>query len=366
MKTGKTLNELAAEITRQNESKKDFVVGTTSLVPQLVDNALQLKVGTNGDYKGDFGVTDITHGQIAEHLKIPKLYYDRMKSENPELLVNNIDSWFKKNPATRLVRTLDGNARAFLSDKFQPFDNYDFANAALPIIKERKLELVSCEVTEKRLYIKAIDTKEFKVPVGFKMGEGHQIFDVCCPAFIMSNSEVGFGRLSFETGVYTRRCTNLAWFGDASFKRTHVGARHKLLEEVSDLETILSDAAKQKTNEALWLQVRDVVGAAFDEKVIKTRADKLAAAAGITFKASEATKVIEVVREKFSLTEVEGNSILDHLMAGGDLSQHGLHAAITRTGQDATDYDRATELEYLGGKVIELHRSEFEQLAQAA
>jgi hypothetical protein len=36
------------------------------------------------------------------------------------------------------------------------------------------------------------------------------------------------------------------------------------------------------------------------------------------------------------------------------LSQWGLVNAITRTSQDVTDYDRATELERLGGVVLDM------------
>jgi hypothetical protein len=48
-----------------------------------------------------------------------------------------------------------------------------------------------------------------------------------------------------------------------------------------------------------------------------------------------------------------------HLIEGGDLSAWGLGNAITRSAQDVDSYDRATELEAVGGKVIELSPSEW-------
>lgn len=361
MKTGKTLQELALEIERQYETKKDYVASTTLM---RVGADLKLELGEKGAYP----INDHTHDQIGAHTGIPSKYYDKMRAEAPELLATNVNRWFEKYPAARMVRTLDGKARAFLSDKYNPLDNYDFAGATLPILSERKLKVMSCEVTERRLYIKAVDERLFRdVPVGHKMGDGsHKIFDTCAPAIILSNSEVGAGRLVIETGVYTSACTNLALFAKGGMKRTHVGARHKLLEgvEVSDLDAILSARTKSKTMEAMWLQVRDVLRAAFDEKIMGQRLEQLAETAGRKIE-GKVEKVMEVVQERFSLNDGEKDSVFKHLIEGGNLSQYGLHAAITRAAQDVESYDRATEMEYLGGKVVELPRSEWAQLNAA-
>lgn len=366
MKTGRNLQELAAEIMRQAETKKDYVASTAVMkVEPLPSGDVGLKVGDTGT----FPINDLAHGQIAEFTKIPKPYYDKMRREEPELLGTNVDRWFQKYPAPRLVRTLDGNNRAFLSDKFGRFDNVDFAGAALPILRDRKLEVMSCEITEKRLYIKAVDTKLFRdVPVGYKMGDGsHRIFETFAPAIILSNSEVGFGRLVIETGVYTSACTNLALFAKGGMKRTHVGARHQLAEnmDVQDLDEVLTSATKAKTLEALWMQARDVIASAFSEEVVTKRVEAMAAANGnkITGKVE---KVVEVVKDKFSLNETEGESFLKHLIAGGNLTQYGISAALTRSAQDVDGYDRSTELEYAGGTVIELPRNEWERIAVAA
>jgi hypothetical protein len=364
-KAGRDLQALAAEIERQAKTKKDYIARTDVMEVVPNGNDITLKLGD----AGTFPVNEIAHNQIAEHVKIPKPYYDRMRSEAPELLANNIETWFKKYPAPRLVRTLDGRDRAFLSDKFNTLDNNDFAEAMLPILLQRKLNIVSCEITERRLYIKAVDEAIFKdVPVGFKAGDGsHKFYETCAPAIILSNSEVGFGRLVVETGVYTEACTNLAWFAKGGFARTHVGARHKLTEnlDVADLDEIMSDKTKQKTLEALWLQVRDVVASAFDQKIVNKRLEQIQSTAenAIT---GNVTKVIEKIQEKFSLTQVEGDSILKHLIEGKSLSQYGLHAAVTRAAADVDGYDRATELEYLGGRIVELPKTEWAELAEAA
>src|SRR6266511_530731 len=129
MKTGTTLPELATEILRQARSKRDYVAPTTALhyaPPPVTSNrpggeseALSL------EGVGQYAITDHAHSQLAEHLGIPKKYYDRMRQERPELLAANINTWLAAKPEKRLVRTLDSQVRAFLSDKYRPLDHVD-------------------------------------------------------------------------------------------------------------------------------------------------------------------------------------------------------------------------------------------------
>jgi hypothetical protein len=87
MKTGKTIQELAAEITRQAESKHDYVATTEAMsivadFDQPIAGAepvpsVSLRLGNKGRYP----LNDIAHDQIAEHVKVPKPYYDRMRRE---------------------------------------------------------------------------------------------------------------------------------------------------------------------------------------------------------------------------------------------------------------------------------------------
>src|SRR5215469_3822322 len=111
MKTGKTLQELAAEIDRQAKSKRDFVASTAVIKVNAVEGGVQFEIGN----RGEFPISEIAHDQIADHTGIPKKYYDRMRSEAPDLLANNVNRWFNKYPAVRMSRTLDNRLRAFLS-----------------------------------------------------------------------------------------------------------------------------------------------------------------------------------------------------------------------------------------------------------
>lgn len=366
MKTGKTLVELATEIQRRAENKKDFVASTKDMgmvAPSTPGGLPQLIIG--GDR--EFYINDIAHSQIGSHLEIPKVYYDKMRADAPNLLASNVNEWFRRYPAPRMVRTLDSGARAFLSDKFSPdMENEDLAEAVLPVLMDMNLAIMSCEVTDRRLYIKAVDKKVERelAKTGARFGDGgHTIVRVNSPAITISNSEVGMGALSIQGGVYDQFCSNLASFGERSMRRAHVGQKQSIAE--GDLYAMLSDKSKRLNNAALWSTVRDVVRAVFDRAKFDSLCDKIEGSQADKID-GDVVKVVELTSRKLGLLESEGKSMLKHLIEGSDLSRFGVYNAITRLSQDVESYDRATELERIGAQVIELPKADWRILAEAA
>jgi hypothetical protein len=78
---------------------------------------------------------------------------------------------------------------------------------------------------------------------------------------------------------------------------------------------------------------------------------------------ADPVKVVEATARRLTLTDGEKTSVLQHLIRGGDLSAWGLANAVTRTAEDVPDYDRSTELEAAGGRVIELAPADWRALA---
>ena len=368
MKTGKSLIELATEIERRADSKRDFVVNTKDVLMGLTTS------GTPGlQHMLTFGdqsptINSIAHAQIAEHVDIPKAYYDRMVGAAPGLLCNNVNEWFRRYPAPRMVRTLDGNARALLSDKFRNsgMENEDLANALIPVIHELGLQVSSCEITDRKMYIKAVDPKVVRelAKTGARFGDGgHTIVRVASPAITISNSEVGHGAWSVRGGYYDAFCSNLAFFGERSMRQAHLGGKQTIAE--GELYALLSDKSKRLDSAALYSKMVDVVRGIFDQvqfnalidKVEESHADKIT---------GDVPKVVEVTAKALGLTQTEGKSVLRHLIEGGDLSRFGMMNAITRMSADLDSYDRASDLEVVGAKIIELPKNEWKVLAEAA
>lgn len=61
---------------------------------------------------------------------------------------------------------------------------------------------------------------------------------------------------------------------------------------------------------------------------------------------------VEVLADKFILTEAERGNVLRQLFMGGDNSRYGLLNAVTAASQLSGSYERATELERIGGEIL--------------
>jgi hypothetical protein len=366
MKEGKSLSQLAVELERQYKTKRDFVADTRQLeiapdfpvdtLPGLnVLNSRSVDVmRVNGH--GSFVVTDHTHGQIANRLGVPKPYYDRMRSEAPDLLKSNIQHWFNHKPERRMVRVLDGNARAFLSDRYRLLDNFDLAQAVLPIfgeLGEGAIKIESCEITDARMYIKAVFPK---IETEIKKG------DVVQSGIVITNSEVGMGALKVEPMVFRLVCTNGLIVPDYAQRRAHLGRGYDDTESAYELfrdETLMAD------DKAFWMKVQDVVRASLKSVQFEKIVDTMRAASDRTISRSP-VDVVELVSDKYQLNKTEKDNVLLHLIQGGDLSQWGVVNAITRTAQDVESYDRSTDMERLGGQVLLMQPRDWDALAKAA
>ena len=147
MREGITLAALAAEIRRQAQSKEDFILDTRHLA--LADSGDRPMLNIAGH--GTLPVQLNAHRQVGDRLKIPAAYYDRLLADAPDLLVQNVNHWLRQTPETRMVRTLDGEVRAYLSDRYRPLEHCDLAEAVLPALADAGAVVHSCQVTPPRL-----------------------------------------------------------------------------------------------------------------------------------------------------------------------------------------------------------------------
>jgi hypothetical protein len=368
MKIGKSLRELAEEIERRANNKRDMIVNTGRLEMQAIpfetiEPQIRLNVGQES-----FQANELAHDQIGTYTEIPSKYYDRMRKESPELLARNVNHWFKEKGENRMVRTLDGKARAFLSDRYRPLENEDLALAILPILLSNdRFDLMSCEVTDKRLYLKVVDKAVNRelAKTGNQLGDGqHKIVQIVAPAITISNSEVGAGALSIQAGMFNRFCSNLATFEARSMKKYHVGARHEMLGDFD--VTMLSADTRQKSDVALWAQVRDVLNGAFDETRFQALVDTVEGTRKDDIREADIVKIVTLSSRAVGVTEGEEKGILKHLIEGGDLTRFGVHNAITAFSQTVESYDRATELERAGAALVELPRGEWQKIVALA
>ena len=69
----------------------------------------------------------------------------------------NASTWFKHESSQRMLRTLDGSSRAYLSNRYRYIDNIDIAGVTLSILNRLPdIRFESCQITESHMYIKAV------------------------------------------------------------------------------------------------------------------------------------------------------------------------------------------------------------------
>lgn len=372
MKQGKSLTELAQEIERQAKNRRDYVVGVNALEmravgvtpPEVNGNAVEVHheprlVLKNGS-EHVLPVNPLAHRQIGERIGIPAKYYDRMLQSAPQLLVSNVNHWFRAEGERRMVRTLDGRVRAFLSNSYQRIDNNEVAEVVLPVLMEqgRQLEIVSCEVTERRLYIKAVDKSVIAEVKGSR-----RVGDVVEAGIMITNSEVGLGAVAVSPFVNFLACLNGMVLPRAGMRSAHIGTR---LDVDPDVAAVLADDTRRTIDRGVLLKVRDTMRAMLDPKMHQQRINRMSEQTDQRIEAANPADSIEVLANDFQLNDAERGSVLRHLIEGGDLSRFGLMNAVTRTAHDVPSYDRATELEAVGGRILDLAANDWRRIAQAA
>jgi hypothetical protein len=353
MKTGSSLVALAQELDRQRASKRDFIVSSPLLRHATDEGGRTRLMVEDGRNDMTYRVSPLAQRQLAEKLKIPFTYFDRMRTEQPDLLDRNVNTWLQHDEERRMIRTLDGTVRAVLSERYRRLDNFDLAESVVPVLRQLPdVIFESVELTEARMYLKCVTPR-----LEYEMAPG----DIVQAGVVVSNSETGQGMLSVQPLLFRLVCRNGLIAADSSLRKTHVG---RALGTDEEALTVFQDDTLRADDQAFFLKVRDVVQAAVTEATFRQTAQKLQRTLNIPI-VGNPVRTVEVLAQRYSLNDGERSGVLRHLIAEGNLSGYGLVNAVTHFSQDIRDYDRATEFESLGGKLIELSAAEWKGLAEA-
>lgn len=336
MKQGRSLQELAAEIERQANVKRDFVAPLAA-VGMTDGGRLEVKGA------GVFGVNDIAHRQIAEFADVPAKYYDRLRVSHPALLATTVNTLLTEHKADkRMIRTLDGTARAFLSDRYRPLDNVDLMRNVLPYLLDRpELAFASADVTERRLYLKII-SRELVGEV--KRG------DEVRAGIVISNSEVGSGSLMVAPFTERLVCLNGMTHVNLAARKAHLGRAFAGDDDAA--AEYLTDEARQADDRAYFLKARDTIAGMLDGRIFERLLTDMREATTDKVDGGAVEATVDAVAVQFGLNESERANVLSHLIEGADLSRWGVANAVTRAAADADTYDRASELERAGGDLL--------------
>lgn len=345
MKSGMTLDHLMGTVARHEEVKKDYRVYPADVRVLPVSSGIEWVI----DGVGAFEISNTAHTQIASRLEIPLRYYRKCLLESPELLALNVNHWLKQQTEPKLVRTLGGTVRAYLTSRYRMMDNAELLNTVMPILREVDgLTVESCFVNEDQLYLKALTPKKLDLKVGDTVQYG----------VVISNNEVGQGSVKVEPLIYRLVCSNGLIARDHGITRRHTGKVDSLLDEEGVQGGIYSEATLQADEDVVWMKVKDHLRSMLSDRVFSQITDRFRQSMSVPLQRGgepldkAVNRGVEEVTKRCTLSEEERSMTLMHLYQGGDFTRFGLVNAVTRMSQDVESYQRATELEALGYEVL--------------
>jgi len=381
MKRGMSLENLLTTVVEQNKVKRDFVANTGESISMVAATDMPNKVALVLLKEGAselerFSISENCHRQIAGRLRIPLKHYFRMLEDYRDLIINEVNAIFKQEPQTRLLRTLDGKARAFLSDKYKVLDNDQVLEQVLPPIVKGDIpsQLLSANITENNMYMKVLftddslaqDIGELARPSNHIGGQDNgQTRDIVRPGAIIKNSETGMGSMVTEGFFYRDYCLNGCVYGVSnifSTKRIHLGGK---LVANGDFE-VFSDETKRKQNELVIAEVTDTMKALTNPENVQKMGDALRATKEGT-QVENAFAAVDQLAKEVDIRDGEKESVISNFLQDGDFSRWGMLNAVTKIANtDAVDYERACELENIGSQLIDMQMSQWNRIAVAA
>ena len=346
MQRGLDERDMAITLQEQVRAKHDFLAPGGAI--KFIQNGRPI---LGMDDIGSFDLTPTATGQLREHTKIPKPYWDRCADEAPGLLTQNVNHWLQANPQDRMVRTLGEKARAVLSPGYRTLDNIDLAGVILPIIGEEELTIHSSNVSDDYFYLQAFSPRlRGEVEVGDEVELG----------ITVRNSEVGKGRLTVTRWLHRLVCKN-GMKREEVVGKTHLGSKN---HELDEHHRILRDHTKRLNDEAFFETVRDVVRHNVTETMLQHELNQLREAAGEIIDIP-ANRAVAAISHHVSLTEEQGMRVLDNLIASGSTSRWSYANAVTKLANDESyGYDRGIELQEAGAKVMELPQTQWRRIAE--
>lgn len=336
-----SLTELSAELERQKKNSKDIVVASEMVSAVPMADGIDLKFDSES-----YPLTRYAHQQLSEKMGIPWKYYERMENEKRwDLLSRNVNEWMRTKER-RMLRILDdGNGphvRAILSDKYRPIDNYDllysFLNALTPYKDSGKsIDVFQADVSETHMYVRARLPDDL-----YEVVKDDRVH----PMIMLTNSEVGAGRMAVSLGMWRLICENGMWHEDI-VKRVHLGVKLEIGIVEWSRDTL------RKNDEALFAQVQDTVLTALEPERF-TKFLEIAQKAAQAQLTGDVVQIIEQVGSNF--TEVEQHKLIEmfaqEIATPAGKTQWGFANAVTRLAGQTEDADRQAELEILGGELL--------------
>jgi len=358
MKTGHSISEMVTIANEMDEVKEDFIVNKDDLNFKVhVDVEENLIVPKMEIMGNEYGLDDNFTNQLCNKLHLPVKYYDYLLEEDRSLLEKNVNELLDKREGNHnLIRTMNGNARAFLSTSYKCMDHSEVLEVVLPALGQH-LEIDNfkeCYISENKMTVTAsIPLKTFEPNVG----------DICEFGIEISNSEIGTNQLMIAPFLYRLVCTNGMRVRDRAFGM--VGIRHKgidlVADDISSRQFLKEEHVIQQGKEQWLVTVEDKVDGFFNGETIEYLGEVITKSAE-SASVNDTDKALVRLGKEYGIGDKEQQEIGIHFNNDKDLTRWGLANAVTRYAQDANTSDRTEELEQIGWNLTKLNDTDWKRL----
>lgn len=282
-------------------------------------------------------------GQAAGRFGVPVKYIDSLATgaeENAwgrDLLKHTLNEHAQNMGGRYLMRSVDGEVRGFLSDRYRRLDSRPLLNAFVEGCDEVGAIPFEGVATDLRSSVRAI------VPKVYEPTEGE------CMVFGLSWTNSDFGAGTYQVSAFVLRliCDN-GLVTESQMKQVHLGGR------LPD-NLVFSAETYAKDTETMTLATRDIVRAALSTGSMEDRAEAIAAAASdeegfdIVAGIKKAQKTLTKGETKAVKEAYEGGDVL--MLPAGNTAWR-FSNALSWVANSAEDPERKLELQRLAGAVI--------------
>lgn len=343
------IGEIIKEIERQKKTKKDFVGDSRFLSVAPVEGQISLRIDIKkASQMGEadlFSLTRTGRVQLANALHIPMTLWDRMEKDpkHQGKLGELATHFLREEPSDRLVRTLDGKMRAFLSPRYRTLDNAD-----LFFVSAEEFEKAGAEIWDARLSEDSFRLYAVQPGISARIdddSDGNKFEaapDEHIAAVSISNSETGRGKLKVRPCTLRKVCWNWnVW--DETLAQIHLGRER---EE----EGWISEETQKLEDKVVWAKVKDVIKTAFNKEKFEEVIAKLRGAK--KDKDPDPVKTVEAAVEFTGLPQSSMDAIRAKYLGEKDYTRYGLVQAITVQAHENVSDEEKDAFDDAGAKVL--------------
>lgn len=328
----RTQENITDFMTRINApSKEDFLVDA----PDITMEGLSIKFDNQ-----TFETTGEFRNQMYSNLA-PGLgtYARHLEGKGDLSAINeNVNRLLQRRKDSRLVRTIDGSARGFLSDRFLALDNdVVFGKIEGRLAGNTEFNFLKSHVGHNSASVKMISVEKF-----LDLGARSIHF-----GFMIENSEIGRGFCRFVTFLCDSFCKNGILFGKrevASVKFMHKGAQLSGLGRVklgldSEKLTLVGEELDNAMQEACTI----IPSQGLKDKLIFSYEKQIE---------GDMRRATEELVKRFSIP-ISAEVISMNMEPDANKSIYSLQGAITHYAKSAETYEERLRLEEIAGSMIE-------------